>query len=53
MTDRDQIVLAADALSKRFGGNTVVDRVSIAFVRGRLHSILGPNGAGKPRCSIC
>jgi branched-chain amino acid transport system ATP-binding protein len=47
MTDRDQIVLAADALSKRFGGNTVVDRVSIAFVRGRLHSILGPNGAGK------
>jgi branched-chain amino acid transport system ATP-binding protein len=40
-------VFEADRLSKRFGGNTAVDRVSIRFVRGRLHSILGPNGAGK------
>jgi branched-chain amino acid transport system ATP-binding protein len=43
----DHIVLSAERLSKRFGGNTVVDQVSIAFTRGRLHSILGPNGAGK------
>ncbi|OKO87027.1 hypothetical protein AC629_15115 [Bradyrhizobium sp. NAS80.1] len=47
MTSQDHIVLAADGLSKRFGGNTVVDRLSISFVNGRLHSILGPNGAGK------
>jgi branched-chain amino acid transport system ATP-binding protein len=47
MTGQDQIVLAAEGLTKRFGGNTVVDRVSISFTRGRLHSILGPNGAGK------
>lgn len=46
-TDIDGIALAAQGLCKRFGGNTVVDRVSIAFARGRLHSILGPNGAGK------
>ncbi|MBI5132328.1 MAG: ABC transporter ATP-binding protein [Rhodopseudomonas palustris] len=46
MTER-QIVLQADRLSKRFGGNTVVNQVSISFTRGRLHSILGPNGAGK------
>jgi branched-chain amino acid transport system ATP-binding protein len=47
MTPDIPIVLAADRLSKRFGGNTVVDGVSIAFAKGRLHSILGPNGAGK------
>jgi branched-chain amino acid transport system ATP-binding protein len=47
MTRQDQVVLAAEGLSKRFGGNTVVDRVSITFTKGRLHSILGPNGAGK------
>ncbi|KAJ8135872.1 hypothetical protein OY671_010915, partial [Metschnikowia pulcherrima] len=47
MTGQDQIVLAAEGLSKRFGGNTVVDRVSISFTKGRSHSILGPNGAGK------
>jgi branched-chain amino acid transport system ATP-binding protein len=47
MMGQDQPVLAANNLSKRFGGNTVVDAVSIAFAKGRLHSILGPNGAGK------
>ncbi|MBO4223874.1 ABC transporter ATP-binding protein [Bradyrhizobium neotropicale] len=47
MLVQNQIVLAADRLSKRFGGNIVVDQVSIAFAKGRLHSILGPNGAGK------
>jgi len=45
--DIDGIALAAEGLCKRFGGNTAVDRVSIAFAKGRLHSILGPNGAGK------
>jgi branched-chain amino acid transport system ATP-binding protein len=47
MMPTHDIVLAAAGLSKRFGGNTVVDRISISFARGRLHSILGPNGAGK------
>ena len=47
MTRQDQGVLAAEGLSKRFGGNTVVDHVSITFTKERLHSILGPNGAGK------
>jgi branched-chain amino acid transport system ATP-binding protein len=43
----DRIVLQADRLLKRYGGNTVVDDVSVSFSHGRLHSILGPNGAGK------
>jgi branched-chain amino acid transport system ATP-binding protein len=47
MTSENPIVLAADGLTKSFGGNTVVDRVSVDFAKGRLHSILGPNGAGK------
>jgi len=40
-------VLHADGVSKRFGANTVIDRLSLGFEAGRLHSILGPNGAGK------
>jgi branched-chain amino acid transport system ATP-binding protein len=43
----NRVVLQADGLLKRYGGNTVVDDVSVSFSHGRLHSILGPNGAGK------
>jgi ABC-2 type transport system ATP-binding protein len=32
---------------QRFGQTPVVDRVSIAVPRGRVHALLGPNGAGK------
>ncbi|MBN8940226.1 MAG: ABC transporter ATP-binding protein [Rhizobiales bacterium] len=41
------IILAAETLRKSFGGNVAVQDVSMAFAKGRLHSILGPNGAGK------
>lgn len=34
-------------LTKRFGGRTVVDRVSIQVARGRICGFLGPNGSGK------
>lgn len=34
-------------LTKRFGENTVVDRVSIEIPNGTLVSILGPSGCGK------
>src|SRR5260221_6393960 len=43
----DDILLAAAAVSKRFGGVRAVEEVSIAVKRGAIASIIGPNGAGK------
>lgn len=40
-------VLRTENLTKRFGGLTAVDDVSLAIVPGRIHAIIGPNGAGK------
>jgi branched-chain amino acid transport system ATP-binding protein len=43
----DEVLLAATAVSKRFGGVRAVDDVSISVRRGEIASIIGPNGAGK------
>jgi branched-chain amino acid transport system ATP-binding protein len=43
----DEVLLAANAVSKRFGGVRAVDDVSIDVRRGEIASIIGPNGAGK------
>ena len=43
----DDALLAATAVSKRFGGVRAVEEVSIAVKRGSIASIIGPNGAGK------
>ena len=43
----DEILLAAAAVSKRFGGVRAVEEVSISVRRGGITSIIGPNGAGK------
>jgi branched-chain amino acid transport system ATP-binding protein len=43
----DGVLLAATAVSKRFGGVRAVEEVSIAVERGAIASIIGPNGAGK------
>ncbi len=32
---------------KRYGGKTVIDRVSLSVPRRKLTSLVGPNGAGK------
>jgi len=40
-------VLRLQAVTKRFGGLTAVDRVSLSFASGTLHALIGPNGAGK------
>ena len=40
-------ILRIEGLTKRFGGLTAVDRVTLAFAPRRLHAIIGPNGAGK------
>ena len=43
----DEELLAATAVSKRFGGVRAVEDVSISVRRGAITSIIGPNGAGK------
>jgi branched-chain amino acid transport system ATP-binding protein len=49
MTDdvtRD-VALRASDLTRRFGGLTAVDRVSLTLARGEVHAVIGTNGAGK------
>ena len=43
----DNTILETHELTKRFGGITAVDNVSINVDRGELLGIIGPNGAGK------
>src|SRR6476620_4686814 len=46
-TRRDQPLLQAGALTRRFGGLTAVRDVSIDLRIGELHAVIGTNGAGK------
>jgi len=41
------IALQTENLTKRFGGRTAVDRLTIRVERGDIYGFLGPNGAGK------
>jgi branched-chain amino acid transport system ATP-binding protein len=40
-------ILRTEHLTKRFGGLTAVDDLSLSLPAGQLHAIIGPNGAGK------
>ncbi|MEJ2200514.1 MAG: ATP-binding cassette domain-containing protein [Desulfuromonadaceae bacterium] len=44
---RQETVVAAAGLSKRFGDFTAVDDISFEICRGEIFGLLGPNGAGK------
>lgn len=47
MRDDTLIVLETDALTRRFGALTAVDRLTISVDAGEVFGLLGPNGAGK------
>ena len=42
-----ETMIQCDALSKRFGHFTAVDRVSFSIAKGSIFGFLGPNGSGK------
>jgi lipooligosaccharide transport system ATP-binding protein len=43
----DDLLFEAKHLTKRYGGNAVVDGLSFAIARGECLGVIGPNGAGK------
>ncbi len=40
-------VIRATSLTRRFGGLTAVDHVSVEVERGEIFGLVGPDGAGK------
>jgi branched-chain amino acid transport system ATP-binding protein len=42
-----QIVFTADGITKRFGGVTALDSVSMRIPKDSIFGLIGPNGAGK------
>ncbi len=43
----EDAAIVVENLTKRYGANTVVDRLSFSVQRGEIFALLGPNGAGK------
>jgi ABC-2 type transport system ATP-binding protein len=41
------IVVQTDALTRKFGGLTAVDGVTVTIVQSEIFGLIGPNGAGK------
>ncbi|HEX6092531.1 MAG TPA: ATP-binding cassette domain-containing protein, partial [Dongiaceae bacterium] len=47
MSGEQRIVVAADGVTKRFGGVTAVDNLSLAIAEKEFFALLGPSGCGK------
>jgi len=47
MTDSNDLLLRSNKITKRFGGLTAVNEVSLDLRLGQIHAVIGPNGAGK------
>jgi ABC-type branched-subunit amino acid transport system ATPase component len=45
--------LATAGLSKRFGGVTALEAVTVSFQPGRVNALIGPNGSGKTTFFNC
>ncbi len=43
----DEVVIKAEALTKRYGATVAVDHIDIVVNAGEIVGILGPNGSGK------
>src|SRR5438309_446565 len=43
----DRPAVEIDRLTKKYGGFTALDRLSLTLERGRILGFIGPNGAGK------
>ncbi|MFN3630308.1 MAG: ATP-binding cassette domain-containing protein, partial [Casimicrobiaceae bacterium] len=41
------MIFTATGVTKRFGGVTALDRVSMSIPRHSIFGLIGPNGAGK------
>jgi ABC-type branched-subunit amino acid transport system ATPase component len=41
------MLLAVEEVTKRFGGLTALDRVSLSLEPGKIYGLIGPNGSGK------
>ena len=41
------MLFTAEGVTKKFGGVTALDNVSMAIARGSIFGLIGPNGAGK------
>lgn len=43
----DQYIIKCKSLTKKYKGNTVVDKADLHIKKGEIYGIVGPNGAGK------
>ena len=46
-TNRGQIVVELQDISKRFGGTAALQQVSLTLKKGEILGLIGENGAGK------